>query len=203
MNWLDVAVIALILVCIVWGGKTGLFNTALYGIGLLISWSLSGYASLLVTHIFESNDSLSTIASTLCYVIVLGASIVVVRAVTKLIRPATFIIDVITVGMNRVGGLFIGLIIGILATSILICGLARFTYDLNLSVDLPSSTKIDSVQVSNKIKNTRDFSEKALMDSKSATVFITVLTTLPSNVFQIVPSQYMAPLIILDHKGQK
>ena len=203
MNWLDVAVIALILVCIVWGGKTGLFNTALYGIGLLISWSLSGYASLLVTHIFESNTSLSTIASTLCYVIVLGASIVVVRAVTKLIRPATFIIDVITVGMNRVAGLFIGLIIGILATSILICGLARFTYDLNLSVDLPSSTKIDSVQVSNKIKNTRDFSEEALMDSKSATVFITVLTTVPSNVFQIVPSQYMAPLIILDHKGQK
>ena len=134
--------------------------------------------------------------------IVLGSSIVVVRAVTKLIRPATFIIDVITVGMNRVGGLFIGLIIGILATSILICGLARFTYDLNLSFDLPSSTKIDSVQISNKIENTRDFSETALMDSKSATVFITVLTTLPSNVFQIVPSQYMAPLIILDHKGQ-
>jgi hypothetical protein len=104
--------------------------------------------------------------------------------------------------MNRVGGLFIGLIIGILATSILICGLARFTYDLNLSFDLPSSTKIDSVQISNKIENTRDFSETALMDSKSATVFITVLTTLPSNVFQIVPSQYMAPLIILDHKGQ-
>ena len=203
MNWLDVAVIALIVVCIVWGGKTGLFNTALYGIGLLISWSLSGYASLLVTHIFESNDSLSTISSTLCYVSVLGASIVVIRAGTKLIRPATFIIDVITVGMNRVAGLFIGLIIGILAPSILICGLARFTYDLNLSVDLPSSTKIDSVQVSNKIKNTRDFSEEALMDSKSATVFITVLTTLPSNVFQIVPSQYMAPLIILDHKGQK
>ncbi len=202
MNWLDVAIVALILVCVIWGGKTGLFNTALYGIGLLISWSLSGYASLLVAHFFESNASLSTIVSTLCYVIVLGSSIVVVRAVTKLIRPATFIIDVITVGMNRVGGLFIGLIIGILATSILICGLARFTYDLNLSFDLPSSTKIDSVQVSNKIENTRDFSETALMDSKSATVFITVLTTLPSNVFQIVPSQYMAPLIILDHKGQ-
>jgi uncharacterized membrane protein required for colicin V production len=201
VNWLDVAIVALILVCVIWGGKTGLFNTALYGIGLLISWSLSGYASLLVAHIFESNASLSTIVSTLCYVIVLGSSIVVVRAVTKLIRPATFIIDVITVGMNRVGGLFIGLIIGILATSILICGLARFTYDLNLSFDLPSS-KIDSVQVSNKIENTRDFSETALMDSKSATVFITVLTTLPSNVFQIVPSQYMAPLIILDHKGQ-
>ena len=202
MNWLDVAIVALILVCVIWGGKTGLFNTALYGIGLLISWSLSGYASLLVAHFFESNASLSTIVSTLCYVIVLGSSIVVVRAVTKLIRPATFIIDVITVGMNRVGGLFIGLIIGILATSILICGLARFTYDLNLSFDLPSSTKIDSVQISNKIENTRDFSETALMDSKSATVFITVLTTLPSNVFQIVPSQYMAPLIILDHKGQ-
>lgn len=202
MNWLDVAIVALILVCIVWGGKTGLFNTALYGIGLLISWSLSGYASLLVAHIFESNASLSTIVSTLCYVLVLGASIVVVRAVTKLIRPATFIIDVVTVGMNRVGGLFIGLIIGILATSILICGLARFTYDLNLSFDLSSSTKIDSAQISNKIESTRDFSEKALIGSKSASVFIKVLTTLPSNVFQIVPSQYMAPLKILDYKGR-
>ena len=125
-----------------------------------------------------------------------------VRAVTKLIRPATFIIDVVTVGMNRVGGLFIGLIIGILATSILICGLARFTYDLNLSFDLSSSTKIDSAQISNKIESTRDFSENALLGSKSAGVFIKVLTTLPSNVFQIVPSQYMAPLKILDYKGQ-
>ena len=202
MNWLDGAIVALILVCVVWGGKTGLFNTALYGIGLIISWSLSGYASLLVAHIFESNASLSTIVSTLCYVLVLGASIIVVRAVTKLIRPATFIIDVVTVGMNRVGGLFIGLIIGILATSILICGLARFTYDLNLSFDLSSSTKIDSAQISNKIESTRDFSEKALIGSKSASVFIKVLTTLPSNVFQIVPSQYMAPLEILHYKGQ-
>ena len=202
MNWLDGAIVALILVCVVWGGKTGLFNTALYGIGLIISWSLSGYASLLVAHIFESNASLSTIVSTLCYVLVLGASIIVVRAVTKLIRPATFIIDVITVGMNRVGGLFIGLIIGLLATSILICGLARFTYDLNLSFDLSSSTKIDSAQISNKIESTRDFSEKALIGSKSASVFIKVLTTLPSNVFQIVPSQYMAPLEILHYKGQ-
>ena len=157
---------------------------------------------MLVAHIFESNASLSTIVSTLCYVLVLGASIVVVRAVTKLIRPATFLIDVVTVGMNRVAGLFIGLIIGILATSILICGLARFTYDLNLSFDLSSSTKIDSAQISNKIESTRDFSEKALIGSKSASVFIKVLTTLPSNVFQIVPSQYMAPLKILDYKGQ-
>ena len=202
MNWLDAAIIVLILICVIWGRKTGLFNTALYGIGLIVIWFVSGYVSQLIAHIFDGNSSISTIASTLCYVLVLTASIIIIRAFTKLIQPATIIIDIVTVGMNRVGGLLVGLVVGILATAILICGIARFTYDLNMSFDLPNTAKINSHQVNNKIEHTRDFSEHTLIQSKSASIAIKVLTALPSNVFKIIPSQYMAPLEILHYKGQ-
>tara|TARA_Y100001934_G_scaffold92768_1_gene114655 strand:+ start:10906 stop:11520 length:615 start_codon:yes stop_codon:yes gene_type:complete len=203
LNWLDIAIIALILICIIWGGKTGLFNAALYGIGLIISWSISGYASQTLANIFNDNATISTTVSILCYLIVLGGSIVVIGRLTKLIQPATFIIDILTVGLNRVAGLLIGLIIGILTTSILICGLARFTYDLNLTfnVNVPT-TGINSQKIGNKIENTRSYSEKALIESKSAKMFIRILVSLPSDAFKIIPSQYMAPLEILHYKGQ-
>ena len=45
MNWLDFVILGLLLVSMYWRLKTGIFVAAIYGIGILVGWRISGEVS--------------------------------------------------------------------------------------------------------------------------------------------------------------
>ena len=74
MNWIDIAILVLMALCIVWGAKSGLVGAALYGAGLLIGWVISGRLSQLIGDSLGTSSSVDTAITVLVYVCLLYTS---------------------------------------------------------------------------------------------------------------------------------
>ena len=99
MNFIDIAIIVFMLLSMYWGVKTGLFATGIYVVGLLVGWAIAGQVAPIVGEVVD-DERLDSLITTLSYVFVVGASIVTTRSILKLIKPASTIIDLLTLGLN-------------------------------------------------------------------------------------------------------
>ena len=206
MNWIDIAILVIMALCIVWGAKSGLVGAALYGAGLLIGWVISGRLSQLLGDTLGTSSSVDTTITVLVYILVLGASILITRSVIKLIKPGTILVDVVTLGMNRMVGMILGLLIGIIVSFIFITALTRFTYDFDIVSDIPGASTITATKfiptngIVAKVDNTRNSLENALTQSSVTPYLVKIMVNIPANVFGLIPEEYMAPLDILNTK---
>ena len=206
MNWIDIAILVVMALCIVWGAKSGLVGAALYGAGLLIGWVISGRLSQLIGDSLGTSSSVDTAITVLVYVLVFGASILVTRSVIKLIKPGTILVDVATLGLNRMVGLILGFAIGIIISFIFITALARFTYDFDIVSDVPGASTVTATKfiptngIVAKVENTRNSLENGLTQSAITPYIIKIMVNIPANVFGLIPDEYMAPLEILNSK---
>lgn len=155
---------------------------------------------------FGDSLSIDTTVTVIVYILVLGASILLTRSVIKLLKPGTALVDVATLGMNRIVGMVLGLAIGIILVAVALTAITRFTYDFDLDTDISGSAALTTpghVVTENilaKVDNTKSTLENGLTDSAIAPAIVKILRKIPGNSFGFVPKDFMAALDILDSK---
>ena len=196
MNWLDILLLAILVVGAILGMRLGLLGAAINAMALLIGWLVAGRLSDEVGGIFASSLSSDTIVTVLAYILIMALSLVLARIVWKVVRP---IINLATLGVvgvaDRVGGIVVGAILGIMIASAIIIVLARFTYNF----ELPDTgiTGGIAVQVP-KVEDTKEAVEGALTDSATVPAFINFTNALPGNALGFIPSDFKISLEILE-----
>ena len=199
MNFIDIAIIVFMLLSMYWGVKTGLFATGIYVVGLLVGWAIAGQVAPIVGEVVD-DERLDSLITTLSYVFVVGASIVTTRSILKLIKPASTIIDLLTLGLNRLIGAILGLILGLAISCILISGLARITYDFtvieDISQNIDQTEIIETEEIIATIYGTQSDIENALLESTAVPIIIFILDLNPIEI----PGDFLATIEILDSK---
>ena len=199
MNFIDIAIIVFMLLSMYWGAKTGLFATGIYVVGLLVGWAIAGQVAPIVGEVVD-DESLDSLITTLSYIFVVGASIVTTRSILKLIKPASTIIDLLTLGLNRLIGAILGLILGLAISCIVISGLARITYDFtvieDISQNIDQTEIIETEEIIATIYGTQSDIENALLESTAVPIIIFILDLNPIEI----PGDFLATIEILDSK---
>ena len=199
MNFIDIAIIVFMLLSMYWGAKTGLFATRLYVVGLLVGWAIAGQVAPIVGEVVD-DENLDSLITTLSYIFVVGASIVTTRSILKLIKPASTIIDLLTLGLNRLIGAILGLILGLAISCIVISGLARITYDFtvieDISQNIDQTEIIETEEIIATIYGTQSDIENALLESTAVPIIIFILDLNPIEI----PGDFLATIEILDSK---
>ena len=206
MNWIDIVILVILIASVFWGARTGLFGAALYAVGTIIGWIIGGRVAQMIGSAFGDSLSIDTTVTVIVYILILGATFLLTRSVIKLLKPGTALVDVATLGMNRIVGMILGLAIGIILVAVLITAITRFTYDFDLETDISGSAALTTpglVVTENilaKVDNTKSTLENGLTDSAIAPTIVKILRKIPGNSFGLVPKDFMAALDILDSK---
>jgi uncharacterized membrane protein required for colicin V production len=212
MNWIDIVILILVGLSVVWGMKSGLVGAALYVIGIMVGWVISGRLSMLIGNTVGTSpspwtgQSLDTTITVFVYLLIIGASLVITRSVIKLIKPGTILIDIATLGLNRMVGILLGFVIGIIFSSIFLTALTRFTYDFDVIGNIPGSSTVTSSNlvpiesIVAKVENTKSTLEKDLTQSTIAPYMVKIIRNMPANMFGLIPDEFMTSLDILNSK---
>ena len=196
MNWLDFLLLAILVIGAIIGMRLGLLGAAINAVALLIGWLVAGQLSDEIGGLFASSLSSDTIVSVVSYIIIMALSLVLARLVWKVVRP---IINLATLGIvgvaDRVGGIVVGVILGIVISSATIIVLARFTYNFELpETGIAGNLAGGTPQV----KDTKEAVERALTDSATVPAFINFTNALPGSALGFIPSDFKVSLEILE-----
>ena len=206
MNWLDVVIIICIAISVFWGMRNGLLGTSLFFLGILIGWFIAGRVSEIVGDSLQLSRSMDASITVLTYLLVISISIVLTRSAIKLIKPATMVVDIATLGMNRLAGIILGLSIGIIIGAVLVVAVARFTYEFDLHESIsgvpsgPTALIVNTGSVVASVENTKKITDEGLTGSTLAAAYVKVFKTLPGNALGFLPGDFMAALEIMDSR---
>lgn len=206
MNWIDIVILVILIASVFWGARTGLFGAALYAVGTIIGWIIGGRVAQMIGSAFGDSLSIDTTVTVIVYILILGATFLLTRSIIKLLKPGTALVDVATLGMNRIVGMILGLAIGIILVAVLITAITRFTYDFDLDTDISGSAALTTPglivteNISAKVDNTKSALENGLTGSAIAPTIVKILRKIPGNSFGLVPKDFMAALDILGSK---
>ena len=194
MNWLDIVLIVIFVAALLQGLKLGLLGAAVTAIGAIVGWQLAGQFSDNVGELFGGKGD--TIATVVAYVIVISLSMMAIRFAYRMVRPFMIVIPIVP-PVDRLGGVALGLIAGVVLAGAVIIVLARFAYDF----ELPEGGVAG--QVAERVpdpQETRDSVESALKESSIVPRFIDVTDAVPGSALGFVPSDFKASLDILDQR---
>ena len=206
MNWIDILIIIVMGICVLWGGKTGLFGAAFYTVSIFIGWLIAVRVSQTIGNIFTDNLGLDTYITVIVYFVILVSSLILTRSILRMLGVGTMLVDIATLGMNRIFGMLIGLATGILLGAVIITGLARFTYDFDIDKNIaqiqniPGKQLIPSEKIGSKVGETSTTIESGLTTSKLAPVYIKILRFIPNDTVELLPDDFNHTLDLLDSK---
>ena len=197
MNWLDFLIIAVLLITVLWGFITGLIDMVVTAVGAMLGWWLAGqYAGELSGMIGLSQGSAAdTIVSSIAYPLIIAVVGAVVYLAGKILRP---FIMIGTLGMaamaDKLGGLIVGLLIGLIASIALITMMGRLAYDFSL----PSTQIAPARELLANVENSRGAVRRAMSGSVIVGGFLTVRDALPDAAFDfIIPDDFSAALDLI------
>jgi uncharacterized membrane protein required for colicin V production len=197
MNWLDVVLIALVVVGALIGMKRGLLGTAFAATGMLVGWQLAGQLSDDLggmIHLSLASDKWITIAS---YVVIMALATALASLSWRIVRPILTIITLgVSTAVDRLGGLAMGFILGIVIAGSLITILARLTEDF----ELPNVSRVPNAEQILNGQETQQQIEEALVSSTIAPLFIDITNRLPASALGFVPSDFKVSFEILRGK---
>ena len=139
MNWLDYALLAIVVIGALRGIKSGILDSIVYAILAFLGWYLAGQIGPAIGDALKDTVSNDQILTTFSFIIVIASVLWVGRILWKIVKP---VIGVATLGttvvIDRAGGLILGLLIGaaIAGTVIIILARLTYTFDTQDVVDL-------------------------------------------------------------------
>jgi len=87
MNWLDIALIIILVLGLLWGMKTGLIGAIFTAVGILVGWVLAGQVADDIGGLFESSLNSDTLVTVVSYAIIIIASVVIIGFIGKIAKP--------------------------------------------------------------------------------------------------------------------
>jgi uncharacterized membrane protein required for colicin V production len=201
MNWLDLVIIAMIVIGTIIGMKIGLLGAAITAAGALIGWLLAAQFSDDITQWFGRDFSNSSWAHFVFYAIIIASALFVAGIVKEIVLP---VLAVGTLGLSNLldelGGLVMGLVFGIVISSALIIVMAGFAYNTYL---LDEKIPGGIAERFTEDQESREEAEAALVGSAAVPVFIEVRQALPEDTLVFIPSELEKSLDILDQNIEK
>ena len=205
MNWLDIVIIAVLLVSAFFGMRMGLIGAAFTAVGVLIGALLAGQWADDVGSLFEDSLANDTLVTVVSYAIIIVGAVIVANIVVKFVRP---LLSVLTLGLSslidKLGGIALGLVVGLAISASIITGLARLTYNFDLltadeglgAKAVEQITKLDERFA--RVADVKEGLETALTESALVPIFIDITTALPANALGYIPADFKVSLEILE-----
>ena len=203
MNWFDFVLLAVLILGILYGMKTGLIKAAFVAVGGYAGWLLAGQFGGRVGSLFDSSLGNETLVSVISYAIIIVGALIVASIAAKIVKP---LLTVFTLGMSsmvdKLGGLVLGLLIGVSIAGALVIGAARLTYDFDTSIltdKVPDQAgNVEEIEkLLAKPEEVRETLQTALSESKLVPTFINVVDSLPGDALGFIPADFMEALNIL------
>ena len=145
MNLLDWIFSGIFVLAALWGYKAGLVNLLVNAIAIYVGLFFSGlFAGRILSLIWNGVQS-EAISTAIGYVIIFIGVFLVSRIAISIVNKATKPISSQMGWGNKLGGILIGLIAGILIAGGLMTATARYTYFLPQSTSNQSSDNIQSM----------------------------------------------------------
>ena len=197
MNWLDIVLLAIIVVACLGGFRLGLIHAAFVVVGVLVGWLVAGQISDDVGSALSGSPFTDTLVTTMSYAVIVAACGAAAVYAAKIVRP---MLALLTMGLStmvdRLGGLAVGLLLGIaIAGAIVIAG-ARLTYDFDASA-LADGIAGGAADRLPEVEGVRDSLESSLAGSALAGVVVGVADALPAGALGLAPSDFEIALDLL------
>ena len=192
MNWLDYTLVSIILGSGLLGFSIGLLEAIFLSLGALFGWILASLIADDIGGMLSYAPMLDTWITSISFVVIIAITVVIMRYVSKLVRP---VLSIVTVGLSviadKIGGVLLGLVTGLAITCAIIIVMARFTYDFETGQGNLSKEMKDRIP---QVEEVREGLENNLINSALAPNFIEFIDLLPSDALGLIPSDLKASL---------
>ena len=195
MNWLDVVLVVLVLLCGAVGMWTGLIRTAFGALGVVLGILIAGQLSDDVGSLYASHISNETVANVIAYGLIILVSVILARLLATLVRKAVYMLFIGWI--DRAAGLALGLVAGLAISWAAIVGLAEVAYNSDLIDKAASAGAFEDRANVNLVKQGL---QSALVDSAVVGVLVEVTDKLPARALGFVPSNFMLASDSLKHR---
>ncbi len=196
MNWVDILLLIILGAALVWGLRTGIFAAVFAAIGVVAGWWLAGRYADDVGGLAGSVAAADSIITAVAYWVIIALTMAVVVKIGSLIRPMLVIGTLGTAGMaDRIGGLILGGLIGLVIVCAVIVVLARLAFDF--SVEVPASELLGRGPGIVAIENQRQSLVDSLSGSSAVSLFMDVRDFLPDGMLGLVPDDFDMGLDLL------
>ncbi len=196
MNWLDIAFLVVLAGAGYIGLKNGLLGMIVGVVALYLGWTFGSQFALLIAGLIDDDPERQSWIGFIVYGVIMAASLAGAAIVWRVIRP---LLKFLTVGLSalvdRLGGLAMGLLLGLLLCAGAIVGLARLTY----AYEDASSNGIAG-QFSSKIPESiesRENLEELLTGSSISRAVVRVIDAIPADAFGLAPGRFATGLDML------
>ena len=196
MNWIDILLLVIIAAALIWGIKTGILQTVFVALGVVVGWWLAGQYADNVGDLAGSVASLDSILTVVAYSAIIGLATAAAVKLGGLIRTMLNIGTMGTVGMaDRVVGLVLGGVVGLVIACAVIIVLTRLAFDFN--VEVPASELVGRGPGIVSIENQRQALVDSLAESRAISYFMDVRDILPEEMLGLVPDDFDMGLDLL------
>ena len=178
------------------GVKTGILKTVFVALGVVVGWWLAGQYADNVGDLAGSVASLDSILTVVAYSAIIGLATAAAVKLGGLIRTMLNIGTMGTVGMaDRVVGLVLGGVVGLVIACAVIIVLTRLAFDFN--VEVPASELVGRGPGIVSIENQRQALVDSLVESRAISYFMDVRDILPEEMLGLVPDDFDMGLDLL------
>ena len=179
------------------GMRTGLIGAGITVIGVFTGWLAAGQFSARIGNMLGFSEASDTIVTVIAYAIVIIITVVITRLIWQVVRRVLSLATLGLVGMvDRLGGIILGLVFGIVLSTALVMGIARLTYDIQSVQEIAI---LEDAYELPKVVDTRVTIEKALQGSRAVPMIIGFLNFVPTDAFGLAPPEFKSALEILEH----
>jgi len=199
MNILDWVLLALFVVGALWGYKSGLIDGLLTLVAVYVAMVLSGQFAGRIVGMFTDSIESDALSTAIGYVVIFVLVFLAARIVGKIVRGT---MKVLFLGwVDKLGGLALGLVAGLLIAGAVVTVLARFTY-----VFEPPSGEGNVIQRTGERflnEQARSKSDDQLVNSNLTEVIVEVRSALPARALGMMPDDFDTALDILEERIQE
>ena len=194
MNVLDWVLLVLFIVGALWGYKSGLVSGLLTLVAVYVAMVLSGQFAGRIVGMFTDSIESDALSTAIGYVVIFVLVFLAARVIGKVIRGT---MKVLFLGwVDKLGGLALGLVAGLLIAGALVTVLARFTYVF----EPPSGDGNVVERAAERVINetARSKVDEQLVQSNLTDVIVEVRAALPGRSLGMMPEDFDAALDILE-----
>ena len=214
MNWFDLIIIIIFVASILLGMKIGLLRAIGVAISIYLGTFIAGqFSDNISIRFYEFDLSLPVVKSisVIIYVIVLMVCITSTYFAIGKIKP---LVGFVTLGVSslidKLGGMFLGLTFGIIASIIVVMGATRLTYTFDFTTisdhvqkNIPQTiatkdTSSDVTNYLNEISEIHQSIESTLQNSRSVKFFLYLENESPIGIKHFIPNDFDFALQLLD-----
>ena len=206
MNWIDILLLVVLCVAVLWGLKTGILKALFAAIGVLVGFAIAGRFADKVGGLMGDNLAFDSIITIVAYWVIVIVVVFVAIKVGNVIRPLLVLGTLGTAGLaDKIGGLALGLLIGIVVVSGVIIVLSRLAFDFTVEVPGVSIPGTDTMLIGDgqevaAIENQRQVLVDTLGGSRVVSIFLDVRGFLPAGMLGFVPDDFGAALDVLEQQ---